>query len=366
MIAASMAGGLPFFATGGGEKSHAPSPRHRQQARDSGKSWRSPDFQAGVLLLLVFSLWRWFLPYAGSRLGQMEASALTISTHEAFAVAVTHLFLLVASTGAWVVGPFAGILMAAGIALAIVSQGGLLFRPQAALPDINRINPMAGIQRMFSIQSLWNLLRGLLKIGIVAAVAGVEIWQQWSQFTRYLVMPLADMLTHAGQALTTIGLAAAAAFVVVGAMDLVVQRQQFEQGLKMSTQELRDEMKDTEGDPRLRGKRRELMRRLAKGGLSAVPQATVVVVNPVHFAVALAWDEATMAAPLVVAKGMDETAWEIRQVAERAKVPVVENPPVARALYEVPVGQPVPPAHYQVVADIIAFIIRHRRPGGAR
>jgi len=135
----------------------------------------------------------------------------------------------------------------------------------------------------------------------------------------------------------------------------------FQRSLRMSTTEVRDEMKEMEGDPRIRGRRRQLHRKLVQTGLRDVKTASVVVTNPTHYAVALKWDDRTMQAPTVIAKGTDETALVMREIAYQESIPVVENPPLARSLYVVPLGSAISEDHYQAVADILAFIIRRRR-----
>jgi len=150
---------------------------------------------------------------------------------------------------------------------------------------------------------------------------------------------------------------------LIGILDLGYQWFKFQKDMRMTTQEVKDEMKDTEGDSRLKGRRREMARRLARTGIKAVQNSQVLVTNPTHVAVALKWDDSTMAAPEVVAKGQEELALEMRRIAYDHQVPVVENPPLARSLYGVPLGQAIPEEHYQAVADILAFVLR-RRPGG--
>lgn len=359
------AGTLPaivWAGAGGGEKSHPATPQHRKKAQESGQSWRSPDFQAAAILVLLFALWRWYLPWAGHQLGSIEIMALGQTVGNAFAPQAAGVLITAIRQMAWVLVPVAVPALVVGMGLGFL-QSGFRFRPQSALPDLNRVNPASGLARMFSRQSLWEMVRGLLKLGVIIVSAGTLVAQQVTLYPRLMAMPLGIMLQQAAAAIEGVALRAALAFLAIGAFDIFYQRRQFEQKLKMSTQELRDEMKETEGDPRMRGRRREAMRRLARGGLKAVRDATVVVTNPVHFAVALKWEEDRMSAPQVVAKGSDELALRIREVAYQAQVPVVENPPVARALYLVPVGRPIFEEHYQVVAEIIAFIMRRRRVG---
>lgn len=358
MMAAAI-GAPTLWRLSSGEKSHAPTPQHRKKMLGSGKSWHSPDFQAGAILVLIFAIWRWYLPWAGNHLGQIEIMALSQTAGPGFTEQVSGVFLAAMHQVGVLLAPILLPVLGTGLALGFL-QSGFRFRPQAVLPDFSRVNVASGLARMVSRQSMWEMVRGLLKLAVIGASAGSLVVSQFSSYPRLMTLSVGDMLRQAGQDFDGVLMRAAIAFLFIGLVDVVYQRRQFEQSLKMSTQEVRDEMKETEGDPRVRGRRREMMRRLARGGLKAVKQATVVVTNPTHYAVALKWDEAKMAAPQIVAKGSDEMALRIREIAYAAEVPVVENPPVARALYEVPVGQPVPVEHYQVVAEIIAFILRRR------
>jgi flagellar biosynthetic protein FlhB len=344
----------------GGEKSNAPTPRRRQRAREEGQSWKSPDFQSAAALIVGFLMLKWYMPWAGTHLADLEAAIYQNMVISGFAEALTALLPFILQTIAEVLAPIVLPLALVGLMVGI-AQGGFSFRLGALAPDFNRINPAQGLTQMFSMNGLWNLVKGLLKITLVGVSAGLLVRQQLTQYAGVMNMTLGAALTFAKTTLTGVLLRAGLAYLFVGAVDMVWQMRSFQQSLRMTHREVRDEQKDVEGDPRLKGRRRELQRRYARSGLKAVRSATVVVTNPTHFAVALRWDDRHMAAPELVAKGADEAALRMREVAYQAEVPVVENPPVARALYPLSVGQPIPPEHYQVVAEIIAFILRRHR-----
>ncbi len=351
-----------IWALSGQERSHAPTPRRRQKAREEGQSWKSPDFQAALALIVAFLLLKWYMPWAGQHLAHLEADVLQNINTRGFALAMASLLPLILRNLALVLAPMVIPLSLAGLFVGMI-QGGFSFRLQALAPDFNRINPIQGLTKIFSVQGLWSLLKGLMKIGLVGVAAGMLILHQLSQYPNLMSISLGAVLTFAKGTLTGVLLRAGLAYLFVALIDMVWQMRSFQQGLRMSNQEVRDEQKDLEGDPHVKGRRREMQRRYAKFGLRAVRAATVVVTNPTHFAVALKWDDRSMTAPQVVAKGADEAALRIREIAFKAQVPVVENPPVARALYAEPVGEAISPEHYQVVAEIIAFIVRRRRLG---
>lgn len=350
-----------WYALGSGEKSHAATPRRRERAREEGKHWKAPDLQGAIALFAAFVMFRWYLPFAGRRLADLEAAVYqTVGVH-GFALGLGATMALVMHNLALVLGPVAGVLMLVGLGAA-VAQGGVNFRLASLAPDFSRIDPIQGMTRLFSMQGLWNLLKGVLKLAAIGVLVGLFLRGQIGQLAGVMELSLGGMLQVAGHLLSGVLLRAGIAYLVVAVADAFYQSRSFQQSLRMSNEEVKDELKETEGDPRVRGRRRELQRRYARAGLSAVRRATVLITNPTHFAVALAWDDRVMAAPTVVAKGEDGAAQWMREMALSAEVPVVENPSLARALYaEVPVGQPVPPAHYQVVAEIIAFIMRRRR-----
>ena len=207
------------------------------------------------------------------------------------------------------------------------------------------------------------LVKGLLKMAIIGVAVGLVISTQLRSYAELIVMPFGQALSESGKLLIAVLERATAAFFLMGIVDAAYQYRSFQDSLKMSQQEIRDEMKDSEGDPRLRGRRREMHRRLILTGMREVKNASVVITNPTHYAVALKWDEQAMPAPVVAAKGTDEVALAMREIAYENSIPIVENPPLARALYVVPLGEVIKEEHYQAVADILAFIIRRKRGG---
>ncbi|MBX5467167.1 MAG: EscU/YscU/HrcU family type III secretion system export apparatus switch protein [Firmicutes bacterium] len=349
-----------LLALGGGEKQHGPTPRRRQRAREQGQGWRSPEFQTATALAVTVLVFTWYLPWAGRQAVGWERWALTLPVGPGFDAEVWAIGQQALSAVVELAAPLALAAAAVGVGIAAWQSG---FRWQFArlVPDFGRINPVTGLARIFSRQGLWQLMEGLLKLLAMGTVVGVYLAGNLGPLATMSGMPLSQAMGVGERLAVGAMVRGALAYWAIAVVDLVVQIRRFEASLRMTTQELRDEFRETEGDPKIRGRRREIMRRLARSGLSAVSRATVVVTNPEHYAVALAWDEATMVAPTVVAKGEGETALRIRELAEESAVPVVANPPLARALYLVPIGQPIPEEHYRVVAEIIAFVWRRRR-----
>lgn len=344
------------------ERTQAPTPRRRQRAREEGQGWFSPDFQAALALMVAVIVLRWYLPYSGRQLAHMEGAILALSTAHGFEVSWYSAANVAAKTFMTVLVPLAVPVAGVGVLVGL-AQHGLRFNFARLTPDFTRLNPFTGLQQMFSVQGIWMLVKGLLKVAIIGTAVGIAVSSQMHIYATLLVMPLGSAIAESGQLLTGMLIRAAAAFFVIGAVDAVYQYRSFQKSLKMSSQEVRDEMKDTDGNPQVRGRRRQLHRRLIQTGMREVKNASVIVTNPTHYAVALRWDDQAMQAPQVTAKGSDEVALAMREIAYEHSIPIVENPPLARSLYLVPLGETIREEHYQAVADILAFIVR-RRPGG--
>ncbi len=251
-----------------------------------------------------------------------------------------------------------GVLMALIAAAASLASGGWNFSRKAFLPDFSRMNPMAGLGRMFSKQHLLDVLKACLLAVIVGTVGALFLRSHMVDLAQTLSMPLP---AAAAQVASTLGaglLALILVLAVAAAIDVPLQRRMWLERLKMTREEAKQEMKETEGNVEVKGKMKAKMREMARRRmLAAVPNADLVVMNPTHFAVALKYDEGTMAAPRVVAKGADLLAFKIKELAEGAKVPVLRAPPLARALYtHCEIDGEIPARLFAAVAQVLAFV----------
>lgn len=344
-----------------GERTHTPSARRLQKARQQGQTWKSPDFSGALLLLIGLVIVKTLLPLLVTTLGHIMDNAFMAFATSGRMVNLAAVFDVSLVTAGTMLLPMMGLIVLAGLAVGF-AMSGFNFSTVALAPKWDRINPFAGIARLFTIRTIWELLKGLLKIAVVGAMAASAVWGQISQYANLAAMPLGTALNVGGSLLYQVLFRAVLGYLAVGIVDMVFQYRQHQQSLKMTTEELRDETKQTEGDPQLRGRRRAAQRQMARGGLRKVADATVIVTNPTHIAVALEWKPEVMAAPTVVAKGEDEVALEIRRLAYRHEIPLVENRPLAHQLYAVPIGQGVPAHLYQAVAEVLAYVMR-RVPG---
>lgn len=256
------------------------------------------------------------------------------------------------------------VLSAAGIVANLIQHSPLL-SVEPIKPKLEKISPLAGAKRLFSRESLVNFVKGLLKIGVVSAALWFVLAPQIDSFEVMVHMPPEAILREFLDLSLKIFGTVLAVVTLIAIADYVYQRNRWWSRLKMTLQETRDEYKQQEGDPHVKGRIRSIrMERAKRRMMSAVPKATVVITNPTHFAVALRY-ESGMSAPQCVAKGTDAVALRIRAIATENDVPIVENPPLARALYRaVDVDETIPGEHFKAVAEVIGFVMRLKQNRG--
>jgi len=242
-------------------------------------------------------------------------------------------------------------------------QHGLLFAPEKIKPSLSKISLIQGTKKLFSLRSVAELIKGLLKMAMVAAVAWVVIVGSVGDLLVLPALPLKASLgvLHGIAAQVMGGVVAVLAFVALA--DFLYQKHEHVKKLRMTMQEVRDEHKQLEGDPHVKARLRQIRTERARQRMiQAVPEADVVITNPTHYAVALKYEPTKMRAPILIAKGIDQVAQRIRAVADEHEIPIVENPPLARALHAgVELEESIPPEHYKAVAEIISFVMKMKR-----
>jgi len=244
-------------------------------------------------------------------------------------------------------------------------QHRLVWSAEQLKPKLSKISPLAGLKRLFSSQALANFVKGLIKLAVVGTVMTLLLWPQRNRLDGLVQTDILSSLVFTRSlALDVLGAVVAILFILAAA-DYLFQYRQWLERQKMSIREIKDEYKQTEGDPMIKGKIRQLRQaRMRKRMMAEVPKASVVITNPTHYAIALRYERG-MEAPICVAKGIDTLALRIREVAGKHSIPVVENPPLARALHAtVEIDQEVPPEHYKAVAEIISYVMKLRRSAG--
>ncbi len=253
------------------------------------------------------------------------------------------------------------LLILAGVAGNMI-QHRLVWSTQTLTPKLSKISPMAGLKRMFSMQAIANFAKGLLKLVVVGTVLTVLMWPERDRFESLVTMDIGALLPFILVLSLKLMGAVVAMLAIVAAADFLFQYKQWYERQKMSLQELKEEFKQSEGDPVIKGKFKQMRQmRMRKRMIASVPKASVVITNPTHYAVALQYERG-MDAPVCVAKGVDALALRIREVAGEHAIPVVENPPLARALHAtVDVDEAIPPEHYKAVAEVIGYVMKLRR-----
>jgi len=342
------------------QKTEAPSPRRLREARKKGQVPKSRDLSAAIILLaalVTISFFKDYIIISMQRLlvGYFSGGFAVILPAEKLPYHIMG-FLLRAGS---VLLPVFIIIVIAAVA-ANVMQVGVLFAPQVLQPKPERLNPVEGFKRIFSLRSLFELAKNILKIIIVAAVVYSVIKVRLPEMLLIYFKTPPELLDQIAGTMLVAAFAGGGAFFVISVFDLLFQRYEHMKNLRMTKQELKDEMKQTEGDPLVKSWLRRRQRELLMNAIrQEVPQATVVITNPTHVAVAVKYDDRQMGAPMVTAKGAGELVTVMKKLARQHNVPVVENPPVARALYNsVEVGREIPVELYQAIAEIIAMVYR--------
>jgi len=350
------------------ERTLPATPRRLEQAREEGRAPRSRELTSAALLLAAAGGGLWGGQVMAGWFASILARGLTLDRKAAFE-APTALDRAGALTlDAFVLMlPMLGVLAAVAL-LAPLALGGWLFSTKPLAPDFSRLSPARWAGQLVSMHGATELLKSVGKAGLIVGAALVMLWHSREDIAVLLSAAASGAIDHAARLCGQGFLAAAAAMLLIAAIDVPSQLWQHHRGLRMSTEEVRREMKETEGDPhikqRIRAQQREMARRRM---MSEVPKADVVVTNPTHFAVALAWNEGAMRAPRVLAKGGDLVAARIRELAQAHGVPVLEAPSLARALHKhAEIGAEIPAALYGAVAQVLAWVygLRASRAAG--
>lgn len=342
------------------EKTEQPSARRLEQAREEGQVPHSRELGtflvlfAGVLTLLFAGEWM------GRRWVRVLADGFAFEHDTAFdPVRVLWLLRRVFVESLLTFAPIFLVLLVAAVAGPLL-LGGLVFSPKVLSFRLERLDPMNGLRRMFSLQGAMEVVKSLLKVAAVAGMVWVTFRRERDTVLSLAALPLNDAAASFLHEMVFGAVLIVAGLALIAAVDVPFQLWQYYKNLRMTKEEVKQEYKEQEGDPHLKARIRSMQREMArKRMMEEVPKADVVVTNPTHFAVALKYDQKTMAAPVVVAKGRGVIAQKIRELADEAEVPRVEAPPLARALYaHVDIGQTIPPTLFAAVAEILAYVFQ--------
>ncbi|MGE6258767.1 flagellar biosynthesis protein FlhB [Heyndrickxia sporothermodurans] len=348
---------LQFFA---GEKTEKATPKKRQDARKKGQTAKSQDINTSVGLLAVFL----FLLFGSSFIGNHIFNFFRHSLQNYMLVDLTEnnikvLMVEVLKEVAIVLGPIMLVAFLAAIA-ANFAQIGLLFSPESIKPKLEKLDPIKGFKRIFSMRAIVELLKSILKISFVGTATLVVLWMRIDEVLGLSYKSVGDAIKIIVNLALQMGLAASIALLFLAVFDYLYQRFDFEKNIRMSKQDIKDEYKNSEGDPLIKSKIKQRQREMAmRRMMQEVPNADVIITNPTHFAICLKYDDEKYDAPYVIAKGVDFLAEKIKKIGKEHEIIMVENRPLARALYDqTEIGDTIPEEFFKVVAEILAYVYR--------
>lgn len=348
---------LQFFA---GEKTEKATPKKKQDARKKGQVAKSAELSPAFIILVVFSLIFLFGGAIGDGLKQLFVLSLTqFSTWE---VTIDNFFVIVIQL-LWICAKFMLPIFGVVIVVALVTnyvQVGFLVTGEPLKMKLERLDPIKGFKRIFSLRAIVELVKSLLKVSIVSVVVFVVLWGERERLLLLSKYTIKEMLGFVGDLTLKLGIYVAILLVILAFFDYLYQRYEHNKNLRMSKQDIKDEFKNIEGDPLIKSKIRERQKQMAmRRMMQEVPHADVVITNPTHFSVAIKYEAGKMNAPVVIAKGQDYVALKIREVATAHGITLIENKPLARALYQrVEIGESIPEDLFKAVAEVLAYVYR--------
>jgi len=353
---------LQLFAQGpGGEdKTEKATPKKRREARQKGQVFQSREITTTMVLLFTFISLRIFGADIYTQLKMFFEKVFTEypMTRDLY---MPDILVRIFIDGVLVffrtAGPVLAISLLSGLIVSY-AQVGFLFTTETLKPVLSRINPLNGMKRLFSLRSVIELVKAILKVAVVAWIAYSYLNGKAQAIVSLMDMDILGIAAFIGITSVDLAIRICLALLVLGAFDFAYQWWEFEKNMKMTKQEVKEELKQTEGNPEVRARIRQKQRQLSmRRMMQEVPKADVVITNPTHFACALKYDEKVAPAPVLLAKGQDYIAIRIREIARENNVEIVENKPLARTIYEtVEIGQAIPPELYQAVAEVLAFV----------
>ncbi|MDP3532829.1 MAG: flagellar biosynthesis protein FlhB [Alphaproteobacteria bacterium] len=335
------------------QKTEEPTPRRLEKSKEDGKSPHSKDLSHFVMLFAVGLLIAFYFPFLAQKL-QNILRLFIESSHELYLSSLSSIILEIAF---WVATPLVTLLI---IALALgFYENKFHFSMKSIVPKLEKISLFKGIKRIFSLKNFVDFIKSLTYVIVLMSVVSMIVYDAVLKSESFIWYSLIDLVHFFYENIITLFIITICIVVVVAILDVFYQRYEYLKSLRMTKQEVKDEHKESEGDPLIKSKiRRIRMERIRNRMMANVPKADVIITNPTHYAIALKYEHTKMNAPVVVAKGQGYVAAKIRELAEEHHIPLVENPPLARALYTIELDQEIPLEHYKVVADIIVYVMK--------
>ncbi len=357
---------LQWFAKegAGGEKTEPATSKKLQDARNEGQVAKSQELNYAISLIALFLILKIFISYIGENLFYNFAANYRkipdIIDESIGGMPIRMATLVINNTIVTILKILAPVLVI-GFLVALLSnilQVGWKVTTKPMKPKFSKLNPLNGFKRIFSKDSMFELVKSIAKIGLILYVAYSAISDHRDELFLLYDIPLLQVILLVGDIVISAGLNISLVYMLVGIADWFYQKHKFKEDMKMTKQEVKDEYKNTEGNPEIKGRQRSKMREASQRRMMQdLPNADVVITNPTHYAVAIRYDASQFSAPIVVAKGENYLAMKIREAAKEHQIEIVENKPLARMLYaNVDVGEEVPPELYQAVAEVLAFV----------
>ena len=348
-----------------GEKTEQPTPHKLSELRKKGQVAKSKDFTSAILVLVAYLALKVFAPDIYS---QLEAVVYTSFGHigREFSISIVMLLLTeVLIAFFYMLVPLLGVNVITALIVEFLQVGGI-FSLEPLKPSFEKLNPIEGLKKMFAIKQLVELFKSTVKMILVISIIVAVLREEFIYVLLAQELTVVQVLLIASDMMFKIVIRVAILYLIIAILDLFYQRSQFIKQNKMSHKEIKDEYKRLEGDPLIKQRQREAQQQMSQGRqMGAVPDADVVVTNPTYIAIAIKYTPNKMKAPKILAKGKRIIAGDIRKIAEEHFIPIVENPPLARNLYDqAEVGMDVPPVFYKAVAQILAFVykLKNKKP----
>ncbi len=341
------------------EKTEKPTAKRRSDQRKEGNVFQSKEIIIAVSLIVTFAFFKLFYPLIESTLsGALKSFFSLVGTLDSLNTSdIYQIFIKGIIAFVIAVGPILLIASVVGIISTVVQTRGLVTF-KSLQPKFSRMNPLNGIKNLFSLKGIIELLKSIVKIVVLFFVIYSTLKNEVTKLPKMMDMDLAEAIPELGSILWSMSLKVMVAFVFVAGLDFMYQKWEYEKKLKMTKQEVKEEYKMTEGDPKIKGKIKQKQQQMSRQRMmQAVPEANVVIRNPTHYAVALKYDHEKNSAPVIVAKGEDYMALKIIEIAQEHDIPIMENKPLARALYsEVDIDREIPSEFYGPVAEVLAYV----------
>lgn len=361
---------LRFFDDGGADKTEEATPKKLEDARKEGQVAKSQEISTAVMLLALFVMLKVFVGFIGRRLLGVFTSTYTlfgVYVQDEFTSAIAGAFLrkelveiLIAGLPLFVIAVFTAFVVN-------IVQVKWKVTAKPLKPKFDKFNPAKGIKRIFSKDKIFELVKDVFKIGLIFYVAYSELKKKSGAVVALYDFSLTQAVVYIGNFILNLGIKLAAFYLIIGIVDYIYQKIKFKKDLRMTKQEVKDEYKQQEGDPQVKGKIKSKMREVSqKRMMQKLPEADVVITNPTHFACAIKYDKELAEAPILLAKGADYLAQKIKEKAKEENIPIVENKALARMLYyNVDLEAEIPRELYQMVAEVLAYVYQLKHGGAA-